>query len=55
MDRYNLLDDWVSRVLVDHPEIIKESGSPVEVYSQMYEIWLEDCQRSLKGIIVAAN
>ena len=51
MERYKLLSSWVIQALVDNPEIIKQSTTAVEVYSELYEIWLEDCQKALKSTI----
>jgi len=50
-DNYKLIDNWLMKTLADNPEILQDSKTHVDVYQKLYEIWLLDCQRSLKAIL----
>lgn len=52
--RYKLLDQWVAQAIIDKPEIIKGGeAEPIEIYIALRDIFLDDVQRSLKGIAKA--
>jgi hypothetical protein len=49
-ENHKLLDDWLMKTLADNPDVIKESKTSIDVYSKLWEIWLEDCQAAMKRL-----
>lgn len=45
-----LLNNWLYKTIIDHPEIVKESKDSKDVYSHLYLYWLEDIQEAMKAI-----
>lgn len=50
--RYMLLKNWMYKALADHPEIIKESFSSIDVYQKLNDLWLEDVQKAMKELAI---
>ncbi len=51
----NMLDNWLAKTLCDNPNIVRENNDPVMVYSDLYEIWLPECQEALKKLIMESG
>ena len=50
MERHKLLSLWISKAIVDNPEIIRDSKTHVEVYQGLYDIWIQDVNIAMKEI-----
>jgi len=50
-NNYLLLNNWLYKVITDNPELIKKFSSTETFYYKLYEIFLKDIQKSMKGII----
>ena len=50
LGKWILLIKWVAECLCTNPEVITEAKTGAEVYSKLFEIWAEDCQKALKEI-----
>jgi len=48
MNRHELLRPWLSKTLIDFPEILNTSKTAIELYSALCDRWLEDCQYEMK-------
>jgi len=54
-ERWKLLIKWVAECLCTNPEVISESKTNLEVYNKLYELWVDDCQKALKSVILQAR
>jgi len=50
-DNSILLRNWLSRTLVDYPNLLTKDTNPTKFYSELQDIWLKEVQTAMKEII----
>ncbi len=55
MERWELLNKWVTQCIIENPNLIRDAKSATCVYAELYEIWALDCQKSMKFILLKAQ
>ncbi len=55
MERWELLNKWVTQWIIENPNLIRDAKSAEEIYSELYETWALDCQKSMKSILLKAQ